>query len=432
MLNELIHNNVPAPYMHHAMQPQMSPHMASGGRNKKSKMILAHFNRGELDELDHLQGKRNEDHTSGIRKYDKLEALLENPHLMKKISHHAREHHLAMGGHPMSHTIEQMKHDGRFGDTEMAMIGPRTEHILNHYCGGGSTNPYDGKHEYFLGALLGGLGQSLIPGLTRGLGGFAKGLTNWDSSKGFGANLGNAALGGLKSAFTSTDEQGNESLPSPQQVAQSVGNGANAFMNARQQGQGFGDSAMQGAQAGMQGYNSPVAKFGQGMLNSRQGGQSWGDSAMRGGHDAMEGMQNPMMRGARSAIGSRMQGNDMGTAGMRGALEATRGVDNPLMRGARGVMGGRLAGQDWQQSMGRGMQGATRGLNSNNPATAAMRGMGHGMQNGQGFGRSAMQGAQAGMQQMQRRMPPPQPRYMPQQENHFNELPYADDDSYAA
>lgn len=434
MLPALMHNNVPAPYMMNNHSPlPMAPHMAHGGHAKKNKMILAHFNRSELDQLDHLQGKRNEDHTTGVRKYDKLESLLENPHLMQTIAHHVKaHHHYAFGGHPMAPMIEQMKHDGRFGDTEMGMIGPRTEHILNHYAGGGSTNPIDGKHEYFLGALLGGLGQAIIPGLTRGLGGFAKGLGNWDSSKGFGENLKNSALGGLKSAFSSTDEEGNQKLPSMQDVAGSAARGVGSFMDARSRGQGWGDAAMQGAQAGMQGYNSPVARFGQGMLGARQSGRGWGDSAMQGGEDALQNMENPMLRGAGRMMGERSRGQNWQNAGMRGGLEATQGMDNPLVRGARGVMGGRLAGQNWQQAAGRGMQGATRGQNSNNPLVQGMNSMGQGMQNGQSFGRSMMRAGADAMGGMGRRQQPQPQRYLPPQENYFNELPFAGEDNYAA
>lgn len=427
-----MHNNVPAPYMmNNQPAPSMAPHMAHGGK-AKNRMVLGHFNRSELDQLDHLQGKRSVDHTSGLRKYNHIESLLENQHLMKKIAHHAAEHHqYAHGGQPMHHMINQMKQDGRFGDTEMALIGPRTEHILNHYCGGGSTNPEDGKPEYFLGSLLGGLGQAIIPGLTRGLGGFAKGLGNWDSSKGFGENLKNSALGGLKSAFSSTDEEGNQQLPSMGQIGQSALRGGSAMMNSMGQGNNWQDALSHGAQAGMEGYNSPVAKFGQNMLQSRQGGQDWGGAALRGAQAATEGMDNPLMRGANSMFKARNQGQDWGNAGIRGGMEATRGIDNPLIRGARGVAGGHLAGQDWQQAAGRGMQGAMKGMNNNNPLVQGMNTMGQGLQQGRGLGGSAMRAGAGMMGGIGRQQQQPQ-RYMPPQQNYFNELPYAGEDEYAA
>lgn len=148
------------------------PVHAHGGRTMSSthrpgNMVSAHFNPHELDLLDHYQGKKMIDRRSGQRIYPHLEEIIKNPHMRESIHHHYKNH-LATGGHVDKENAMKLQHmaaNGRYGDTEIAKIGPHTHNLLNYMAGGVTRNPHDGHPEYWsLSGALGSLGNALKSG----------------------------------------------------------------------------------------------------------------------------------------------------------------------------------------------------------------------------------------------------------------------------
>lgn len=154
-----LNSTLPAPYELNSSvnSPEMTA-MAKGGRAKHKK-VLAHFSPKELHVMDHLQGHSERCPKTGLRSYSHLEELLKNPHIVGTIHRHAHGHrqHHAMGGN-----IEHLAQGGRNGDTEMALIGPHTQHIFHQLAGRSTTNPHTGHPEFWsLGGALSGLGGAL-------------------------------------------------------------------------------------------------------------------------------------------------------------------------------------------------------------------------------------------------------------------------------
>jgi hypothetical protein len=132
---------------------------ARGGRASKHHKGLTkvHMSPHELTILDHLQGGPEYGH-EGIKAYSHLEELLKNPHIVQNVHKHAHAHrqHHAHGG--LTPAMEHLREGGRFGDSELAMIGPHTHHLFNQLAGHATRNPHTGHPEYFsLGGALSGL-----------------------------------------------------------------------------------------------------------------------------------------------------------------------------------------------------------------------------------------------------------------------------------
>ena len=163
--------------------------MARGGRTRNMRAI--HASPSELDYLDMIQGKKviSEDKESPMhmkkyrRMYPGIESLLKNPHIKAAIFEKVVEHH-ARGGevgalHPASAA------NGRFGDTEVALVGPHTLRFLNSITPHPSVNPHDGHPEFFsLQGMLGGLGDTIMGGARRA----------WDTASPYIGAIGRAAL----------------------------------------------------------------------------------------------------------------------------------------------------------------------------------------------------------------------------------------------
>lgn len=164
-----LNTSIPAPYeMNNSMNssPQL-PAMAKGG-SAKHKKVLAHFNPKELQVMDHLQGHVERCPKTGLKSYSHLEELFKNPHIIGNVHKHNnanREHH-AMGGN-----IDHLAAGGRNGDTEMALIGPNTQHLFHQIAGRSTTNPNTGHPEFWsLGGITGALGgaaSTMAGGLKR-------------------------------------------------------------------------------------------------------------------------------------------------------------------------------------------------------------------------------------------------------------------------
>lgn len=123
--------------------------------HKEPAMVLAHFSKQELNDLDRLQGKKLLDPRTGIRHYRDLGNVFKNPHIKHTTLLHARAHH-AKGGRA---SLNKMKKEGRFGDTEMAYIPRQFADHLDQMIGGKSINPHSKHREYFLAGLMGGIGK---------------------------------------------------------------------------------------------------------------------------------------------------------------------------------------------------------------------------------------------------------------------------------
>ena len=151
---------------------------ASGGRTKHhGKMIIAHFNPKELDELDHWQGKRVEESGTRMRTYAHLEELLKNPHILRSLFQHAQEmsrekpRHRAAGGPLHDYHDAKLNHmadQGIKGDTELGKIGPHTRNVFNALLEVSGhppdRNPESKRPQYsYLEGVIGSLGKVLSP-----------------------------------------------------------------------------------------------------------------------------------------------------------------------------------------------------------------------------------------------------------------------------
>lgn len=178
---------VPNPYNQSDMQS-----FATGGKIARRKMNYAHMSKEEADVLDKLQGKSTRHRKTKQRAYPGLEAILKNPHLYKLIMKHAKEHKedgYAEGGH-----VEKLKKNGRYGDTEIVLIGPRTNRLLDALAGHKTRNPKDGLPEYFsLGKMFSGLGKTLGRGAKHVLDPFGIGKKVFKGGKKSLSAIGNIA-----------------------------------------------------------------------------------------------------------------------------------------------------------------------------------------------------------------------------------------------
>jgi len=155
----------------------------------KMKLVLAHFNKNELGDMDQLQGGR-EIYKNGIPMYAKLSQMMKEHPAMEE---HLAEMFQAGIAHkqgietPVSKHLKKLAEDGRFGDTEIAYIPEDLSKALDHIIGGEAPrNPKDGHKEYFLGTLAslaapmlmpvaGNLIGGLFGGLGRAISGFGSG-----------------------------------------------------------------------------------------------------------------------------------------------------------------------------------------------------------------------------------------------------------------
>lgn len=162
---------------------------------------IVHASSQECDVLDKLQSfSQLWDGNPGVRIYTNgLEKAFENPDFLRSFLSYSRQH-FSKGGRVgidrMSpEEIESARESGRFGDTCLAIIGPRTRAAMDMLCPtAGSSNPTTGFPEYFsLGNIFSGIGNA-FSGLTGGIGNALSGITG-----GLGGMLKNIG-GGLFSA----------------------------------------------------------------------------------------------------------------------------------------------------------------------------------------------------------------------------------------
>ena len=450
----------------------VSPY-AHGGKVKKGrkgggKGILVHLNKKEIRELSRLQGGEERDE-NGVPHFTQLDSVTQNPHIMSAIAHHAREHH-AMGGSVGDHyspSYEKIAHLGEHGDTELAYITPHVKQMFDHMIGGPSRNPHDGRPQYFLGSLLGGLSKAIAPTL----GSIGKAampmLGNIGSSLGGVARNAASSLGGMaRQAMPAIQNGLSGALKSATAVNPETGmsplfSGAMSLGQGLMSGQGFGKSLAGAANSATQGMNDPLANAIRGASGSYMQGNSLRDSAMHGVNAGTEGMENnPLARAARGFAGSQLRGEDMRSSLGNSYMQGTEGMDdNPMiaasrgavdqgmrggnmrdmlaagaMRGAgnrddafshmaRGMGQGHFAGEGLEGGFQRGMLNATEGRQD--PYSQSLRGAIETRRGGGSYMDSMRQGAQRGMQSM-RPQPQPQPEYDDYgQDDYSNEQQYS-------
>ena len=362
---------------------------AHGGHvgTKRGKMVMAHFNKHELNDLDHLQGKVEKCPRTGMRSYSHLEEILKNPHILANVHHHTNEHHRAMGGSlggmpmqhyaeggslggmPMQHYAEggspshggmpmmhyshgghatgghenyhnshlnHMAREGTHGDTELALIGPHTHHVFNQLATGGCvTNPHTGHPQYWsLGGLLGGLGSAVKGGAAAlGRGAMAAGR----AAATHGAALGRGAMNAARAAAPAVGAFGKAALPyamealKPQLAKLGNAGGVNLGELAHAGIGAIGDTAfdkMSGPGGPMDNPNAHAmgSGFGRALEAKTQGG-NWGESVGQGLHHA-----GSQMEGSRGAA---LRGTGMG-------LASGEGIGKSLAGGAANVLANKM------------------------------------------------------------------------------------------
>lgn len=333
----------------------------NGMARKKARLIPAHFSKKELDQLEGAQGFRLIDKKTGMRSLGDLESILKNPSLGRLIKHSIHnhvekpedEHHFlgalvgnpfvqgmamnaignigkkiglfnegGMAGHHVNGgTAQQLAHDGVNGDTEVALVGPHLQHLLNNYAHN-TVNPNDGLPQYFsLKKMMGGIAKVFKPAMKVGAGVLSNAmpsLTNVASGalqKKFGGNpfVGDAvnAIGGFaQQGINKMAGNNNVNNPLYKSLGQGVGTTANAFSQGnsfknsvgqgmQQAGLGMGDNALAGA----------MQTAGQGLENNLK----FKDLAKNTAQSAFDraGGLGTMANFAGNAIQSKMAGNSM-------------------------------------------------------------------------------------------------------------------------
>lgn len=326
---------VPNPYNQSDMQS-----FATGGKIARRKMNYAHMSKEEADVLDKLQGKSTRHRKTKQRAYPGLEAILKNPHLYKLIMKHAKEHKedgYAEGGH-----VEKLKKNGRYGDTEIVMIGPRTNRLLDALAGHKTRNPKDGLPEYFsLGKMFGGLGKTLGRGAKHVLdplgigkkvlkgGKKAAGAINPEIGAILGGALGSVvpgigtalgtAVGGLAPALLGKDHKGGHggnilnalqaSGMIPQEANDFINQGKEAFNQYKDQAQSY---KKQGKDLFNQ-YKQQAQDYGQGLYNQGRDMYDQGrQQAMDYGQDLYNQGQDMYNQGRNQVQDAYQQAQDYG------------------------------------------------------------------------------------------------------------------------
>lgn len=358
-----LNSSLPAPYeLNSAPAPAPTPEtpemsaFAKGGRAKHKK-ILAHFSPKELHVMDHLQGHSERCPKTGLRSYSHLEELFKNPHIVgtvHKHSHAHREHH-AMGGN-----INHLAQGGRNGDTEMALIGPHTNHLFHQLAGRSTTNPNTGHPEFWsLGGVLGGLGTA------------------------------------IKSGASSVGRGIQAAAPIARQAATSIGQGAKTL----------GRSALTAAQAAAPHVGTALttlapmaAQFGTQYLANRLSGEPQ-EEFNPADYVGMlpESMQGFGQAGA-SAYNARRNGSNTRESFGQGLSQLGKGYEGPLGDAMQGFGGAMEKGQNLRSGLGSAASRVGQGYGG--AFGQSLQGAGQSFGRGQNFGQSFGQGLNQGFQNL--------------------------------
>lgn len=388
---DMTQNRIPAPYElnQQSAMPSTSNALAyaRGGRAAKHKgMTTVHMNPHEIRILDHLQGM-TEHGPGGVKTFPHLEEIFKNRHIVESIHRHGHNHraHHAYGGYTPA--MQRLSQGGRNGDTELAMIGPRTEHLFNSLAGHPTRNPNTGHPEYFsIGPALSGMWNTFKGPASNFLKSGASSLGNLASSAASGiGRAASAAAPHIKNAASAA-------APYAQQIAQaaaptllSMGTEAlgNKFGNM---GQMAGNVMSQGVQSALgelpEDANPYAVAAGQGIGRAAEG--------MRGGYSPSQAFGQGLQH-----FGSQIGG----------------GAGNSLGEAGQSLEQGQNWGQAARSGLNRGFNelGGRQGMYES--AGNIARGLGQG-----GFGGARQAAGNEMNNYMQRMMPRPQMQQMPQRQ----------------
>lgn len=140
--------------------------------------VLAHTALDEIPYLNEMQGQEIIDPETGLRDYRLLSSILQFPETqealgsipeLQNMKRMAEGGHAVEAGRPIAPELEELRKEGRKGDTELIIITPELVKIFDEWSGGKSTdNPVTGFPEYgffkelfriaapVVGALFGG------------------------------------------------------------------------------------------------------------------------------------------------------------------------------------------------------------------------------------------------------------------------------------
>src|SRR3954462_2070161 len=203
--------NLP-PELNNIQENSMMENMnMDGEENKDFDELIAHFDREELRELVGMMGGNEEDHIDPASKlFDlrPLEQILNLPEIQDALSSVIQSYHqqkYAEGGQveigrPIAPELEELRSQGRNGDTELAIINPGLIKIFEEWSGEKTKiNPRTDLPEYgFFKTLL----RIVAPIVGTFLGGpiggaLASGVTGKLMGDSWGKALGQAAIGGI-------------------------------------------------------------------------------------------------------------------------------------------------------------------------------------------------------------------------------------------
>lgn len=387
---DMTQNRIPAPYElnQQSAMPSTSNALAyaRGGRAAKHKgMTTVHMNPHEIRILDHLQGM-TEHGPSGIKMFPHLEEIFKNQHIVEAIHRHGHNHrsHHAHGGYTPA--MQHLSQGGRYGDTELAMIGPRTEHLFNSLAGHPTRNPHTGHPEYFsIGPALSGM---------------------WNTFKGVAPSLGNFISRGASSAASGIGRAASA-------VAPHIGNAARAVA----------PYANQIAQAAA----PTLLSMGTEALGNKFGnmGQMAGNVMSQGVQSALGELPedaNPYAVAAGQGIGRAAEGMRSGYSPSQAFGQGLQHFGSQIGGGAGsslGEAGQSLAqGQNWGQAARSGLNRGFNELGGRQGMYESVGNIAHGLGSG-GFGGARQAAGNEMNNYMQRMMPRPQMQQqrMPQAAN---------------
>lgn len=327
--------------------------------------VIAHMTPEELMELERIQGGRHMDDRNQLPSLAPLGQLIQSAQARPQLEEWERNGFA--GGGEVEGINQFMRSSGRYGDTHAVVLPRPVADLFDKALYGGPQqgNPHTGKREYFLGALLGGLGRALIPALApvvapmlgklagSGLGAIGK-MFGIGGSEAAGQKMG-GALGQMGSQMA-TGMAGGQNWR--QALGSSVGPaiqgqfGNNMYTQglgqaAQSYGSGMpmGQSAMSGLQQGsqyapqpwMREMGSAGANFGQNMMQGQSPEQS-AYGAMGQMNPQSFGRYAPFAGAGQQFAQSRMQGQGFMPSVNMGM---TRGMDM-----YRNQMGGDQGGQN--------------------------------------------------------------------------------------
>lgn len=355
-------------------QQPVQQQMAHGGKaTAKGHYVMGHFSKAELPMLDEWQGGASYIPGTKIRHYKNLEKRFKGDHLFSgALDSHLDEHTKSGKIHELRERAAYMKKMGRNGDSEAALIGPKTRAYLDHYVKeakedgrarfsmGGDVNPGTEAPEYFnLGSVLSGIGSRISP--------YVKSAGNWLGNK--------VGAGDLGTKATDLGGQAMDNFIKP--VGNFVGQFAKPLGNAIGQKYGMGDLGDQ-----IEGVGGQADQ----MLNpdgEQEGPPTQTQSAVQGAigtaqhgiNKAQEFMDSPLGqnlgKSAQGAYDAYKGGAGAKGAALSGVNSFAGNYDNPASRAAQGAI------QSYQTPGNTGgfrkhaAEGVASALGQNSPAARA-------------------------------------------------------------